>query len=196
MTSGGKLPPVDGSLLLNLPPGNLASPPPIGNTTPNTVAATALTATTATFSGETIVPNPVNLTDAVNLQSMQSNGSVSNCTLNSFGQYLASGTVIGCAPNLTEGGGTLNYLGNVVLAASFATNGLGAGQWTSTCGTLQTAGGPGTIGITAPTTCSQLRIMNDFLRLTYGAEGDVNVVEDLIPMRHWLRTKDFIEHCR
>src|ERR1700751_2673323 len=43
---------------------------------------------------------------------------------------------------------------------------------------------------------SQLRIINDFLRLTHGAEGDVNAVEDLIPMRHWLRTKDFIEYCR
>src|SRR5882724_10740125 len=43
---------------------------------------------------------------------------------------------------------------------------------------------------------SQLRIINDFLRLTHGAEGDVNAVEDLIPMRHWLRTKDPIEYCR
>ena len=33
---------------------------------------------------------------------------------------------------------------------------------------------------------SQLRIINDFLRVTHGAEGDVNAVEDLIPMRHWL----------
>src|SRR6202041_1627132 len=33
---------------------------------------------------------------------------------------------------------------------------------------------------------SQLRIINDFLRLTHGAEGDVNAVEDLIPMRHRL----------
>jgi hypothetical protein len=41
-----------------------------------------------------------------------------------------------------------------------------------------------------------LRIIDDFLRLTHGAEGDVNAVEDLIPMRHWLRTKDLIEHCR
>src|ERR1700681_4436498 len=43
---------------------------------------------------------------------------------------------------------------------------------------------------------SQLRIINDFVRLTHSAEGDVNAVEDLIPMRHWLRTKDLIEHCR
>src|SRR5277367_5188193 len=33
---------------------------------------------------------------------------------------------------------------------------------------------------------SQLRIINDFLRFTHGAEGDVNTVEDFIPMRHWL----------
>src|SRR5216684_7324397 len=43
---------------------------------------------------------------------------------------------------------------------------------------------------------SQLRIINDFLRITYSAEGDVNAVEDFIPMRHRLRTKDLIEHCR
>src|ERR1700733_13624175 len=43
---------------------------------------------------------------------------------------------------------------------------------------------------------SQLRIIDDFLRLTHGAEGDVNAVEDFIPMRHWLRTKNLIEHCR
>src|ERR1700746_4054590 len=43
---------------------------------------------------------------------------------------------------------------------------------------------------------SQLRIINDFLRLTHGAEGNGNAIEDFIPMRHWLRTKDLIEHCR
>src|SRR5271156_4236275 len=43
---------------------------------------------------------------------------------------------------------------------------------------------------------SQLRIINDFLRLTHGAEGNVNGAESFIPMRHWLRSKDLIEHCR
>src|ERR1700722_619002 len=43
---------------------------------------------------------------------------------------------------------------------------------------------------------SQLRIIHDFLRLTHGAEGNVNAVEDLIPVRHWLRSKDLIEYCR
>src|SRR5580698_10277008 len=33
---------------------------------------------------------------------------------------------------------------------------------------------------------SQLRIVDDFVRFTNGAEGDVNAVKDLIPMRHWL----------
>ena len=43
---------------------------------------------------------------------------------------------------------------------------------------------------------SQLRIIHDFLRVTNGAEGDVNAVENLVPVRHWLRTKDLIEHRR
>src|ERR1700733_273236 len=43
---------------------------------------------------------------------------------------------------------------------------------------------------------SQLRIIDDFLRPTHRAEGDVNAIEDLIPMRHWLRAKNLIEHCR
>src|SRR6201987_384542 len=43
---------------------------------------------------------------------------------------------------------------------------------------------------------SQLRIINDFLRLTHGAERDLSAVEDFVPMRHRLRTKNLIEHCR
>src|SRR6266550_1566171 len=43
---------------------------------------------------------------------------------------------------------------------------------------------------------SQLRIIDDLLRIAHGAEGDVNAIEDFIPMRHRLRTEDFIEHCR
>src|SRR4051794_6904805 len=31
---------------------------------------------------------------------------------------------------------------------------------------------------------TQLRIIADFLRPTHGAEGDVNPVEDLVPVRH------------
>src|SRR5260370_27661172 len=41
---------------------------------------------------------------------------------------------------------------------------------------------------------SQLRIINDFLRLTHSAERDLSAVEDFVPMRHWLRTKNLIEH--
>src|SRR6266849_6247468 len=41
---------------------------------------------------------------------------------------------------------------------------------------------------------SQLRIINDFLRLTHGAERDLSAAEDFVPMRHWLRTKNLIEH--
>src|SRR5450432_4822470 len=33
---------------------------------------------------------------------------------------------------------------------------------------------------------SQLRIIYDFVRVTNGAEGDMNAVKDVIPMRHWL----------
>ena len=43
---------------------------------------------------------------------------------------------------------------------------------------------------------SQLWVVNDFLRLTHGAEGDVNTVEGFVPVRHWLRAKDLIEYCR
>src|SRR5580658_4582968 len=43
---------------------------------------------------------------------------------------------------------------------------------------------------------SQLRIIHDFLRFAHGTEWDVDTVEYLIPMRHWLRTKDLIEQCR
>ena len=41
---------------------------------------------------------------------------------------------------------------------------------------------------------SQLRIIDDFLRLTHGAEGDVNAIEDLVPMRHRLRAEDLIQN--
>ena len=41
---------------------------------------------------------------------------------------------------------------------------------------------------------SQLRIVNDFLRPTHGAERDLSAVEDFVPMRHGLRAKNLIEH--
>src|ERR1700693_1821911 len=41
---------------------------------------------------------------------------------------------------------------------------------------------------------SQLRIVNDFLRPTHGAKRDLSSVEDFVPMRHGLRTKNLIEH--
>src|SRR5260370_41753761 len=44
--------------------------------------------------------------------------------------------------------------------------------------------------------CSQLRIIDDFVRLTHGAKGHVNAVENFIPMRHGLRSKNPIEYCR
>ena len=39
---------------------------------------------------------------------------------------------------------------------------------------------------------SQLRIVDDFLRITHGAKGDMNTIENFIPMRHWLGAEDFI----
>src|SRR5689334_12060420 len=36
----------------------------------------------------------------------------------------------------------------------------------------------------------KLWIIDDFLRAVDGAEWDVNAIEDLIPMRHWLRGED------
>ena len=41
----------------------------------------------------------------------------------------------------------------------------------------------------------QLRIVDDFLWPAHDAEGDVNAIEDFVPMRHRLRAEDFVENC-
>src|SRR5262249_3230929 len=43
---------------------------------------------------------------------------------------------------------------------------------------------------------TQLRIVDDLLRPAHGAEGDVDAVEDLVPMSHRLRAEDVIENGR
>src|SRR5262249_60994174 len=40
----------------------------------------------------------------------------------------------------------------------------------------------------------KLRILDDLLRPLDGAEGDVNTAEDLVPVRHRLCAKDFVEN--
>ena len=40
----------------------------------------------------------------------------------------------------------------------------------------------------------QLRIVDDFLRPTHGAERDMNAIEDFVPVRHRLRAEDFVEN--
>ena len=41
----------------------------------------------------------------------------------------------------------------------------------------------------------QLRIIDHFLGPAHDAEGDVNAIEDVVPMRHRLRAEDFVENC-
>src|SRR6185312_12333955 len=43
---------------------------------------------------------------------------------------------------------------------------------------------------------AQLRIVDYLLRLTHEAEGDVDAIEDLIPMRHRLRAEELVENRR
>src|SRR6185369_8561836 len=43
---------------------------------------------------------------------------------------------------------------------------------------------------------SQLWIVDDFLRVAHSTERHVDAIEDLVPMRHRLRAKHFIENGR
>lgn len=89
-------------------------------------------------------------------------GTVSNCTQYAFGEYLATGTTIGCAPNLSEPGGTLlNYAGSQGVQTGLLTlNGTGAGQWSPTCQTpQQNESGAGIIDFTVPTSCTHYMLI-------------------------------------
>src|SRR5437762_13079940 len=41
---------------------------------------------------------------------------------------------------------------------------------------------------------SQLRIVDDFLWPAHGAEGDMNAIEDFVPMRHRLRAENLVQN--
>jgi hypothetical protein len=41
---------------------------------------------------------------------------------------------------------------------------------------------------------TQLRIVDDFLWPAHDAEGDVNIIEGVVPMRHRLRAEDFVKN--
>src|SRR6202051_3688948 len=41
---------------------------------------------------------------------------------------------------------------------------------------------------------TQLRIVDDFLWPAHDAEGDVNAIEGVVPMRHRLRAEDFVKN--
>jgi hypothetical protein len=84
-------------------------------------------------------------------------GTVNSGTIYYFGQYLATGTAISQATNLYESAGqtVLNYVGTGGFSTPvLTTTGSGAGQWTATCSTLQSAAPNGTFSITPPVTCS------------------------------------------
>ena len=84
-------------------------------------------------------------------------GTVSPCLANSFGQYLTSGTTIGCSPRLTESNQTLNYTGTNGGQFTMLTIGgtsSGSGTWTTFCGTINDSGTPNAIDIAAPAACS------------------------------------------
>lgn len=82
-------------------------------------------------------------------------GSVAKCNINTFGQWLVTGTVIGCAPNLAESDGTLSYIGSGGISTpTVSTTGAGAGEWVSACGSAQSAPPSGTVSFSAPSSCS------------------------------------------